>query len=117
MPDPTPADQAVSANAHVCSAIGRAVGSLWQRQNGVRPDSVHTEYVDNVVRCRIEGHAETDATAAAGDGLGTLGYQRLAQAAVSDLTGRTVTGFVAKRVKAGQPATNTFILEPPQTRY
>lgn len=121
MPDPSPEADAPSSTSQVCDQIGRAVGSLWQRRSGVRPTSVDTEYVKDVVRCTINPGAETEADAEAetapSGGLGTIGYQRLAQVAVSEATGRTVTGFVAKRVKEGEPATNAFILEPVRTRH
>lgn len=120
MPDPSPETEAPSANSLVCEEIGRAVGSLWQRRSGVRPNSVRTEYVKDVVRCTIDRGAEPEANGDAEVDTSTLGaltYQRLAQVAVADLTGRTVTGFVAKRVKAGEPATNTFILEPLRVRH
>ena len=119
MPDPSPETDTSSSNSHVCDEIGRAVGSLWQRRSGVRPTSVHTEYVKDVVRCTIDrdAAAEADGEQAAESSLGALSYQRLAAVAVSDLTGRTVTGFVAKRVKEGEPATNAFILEPIRTRH
>ena len=117
MSDPTPEPDARSSQ--VCDEIGRAVGSLWQRRSGVRPNSVHTEYVKDVVRCTIDRNAEAeeDGEQAAESSLGAISYQRLAAVAVADLTGRTVTGFVAKRVKAGEPATNAFILEPIRTRH
>jgi len=119
MPDPSPQTEAApSANSQVCDEIGRAVGSLWQRRSGVRPTSVHTEYVKDVVRCTIEGGDEDGSEPdASTETLGTLTYQRLAQVAVANLTGRTVTGFVAKGVKNGEPARNAFILEPIRTRH
>jgi hypothetical protein len=121
MPDPTPEAETQSAASQVCDEIGRAVGSLWQRRSGVRPNSVETVYVKDVVRCTIdrgpEPEPDADAEPAKDNALGPLAYQRLAAVAVSDLTGRTVTGFVAKRVKDGEPATNSFILEPVRTRH
>lgn len=126
MPDPSPETEAPSSNSRVCDEIGRAVGSLWQRRSGVRPTSVQTEFINDVVRCTIDRGAEVEPAAdgeapepATGksDPLGDVGYQRLAQVAVSEATGRTVTGFIAKRVKEGEPATNSFILEPVRTRH
>jgi hypothetical protein len=118
MPDPSPETDVQSSTSQVCDQIGRAVGSLWQRRSGVRPASVHTEFVNDVVRCTIDRGAEPDADAEpATETLGDLGYQRLAAVAVSEATGRTVTGFIAKRVKDGEPATNAFILEPVRTRH
>jgi hypothetical protein len=64
-----------------------------------------------------EPEADPDAEAPTSDSLGDLAYRRLAQVAVSEATGRTVTGFIAKRVKEGEPATNAFILEPVRTRH
>ena len=113
MSDPSPTAEAVSPATRVCDEIGRAVGSLWQRRDGVRPESVETEYMDNVVRCTIASGGE-DAESGT---LGALTYQRLAKVAVADLTGRTVTGFVAKPSKGGGPVTNAFILEPVRTRH
>jgi hypothetical protein len=119
MPDPSPETEAPSPTSQVCDQIGRAVGSLWQRRSGVRPTSVHTEFVNDVVRCTIDRGAEPEpeAEATGSETLGDLGYQRLAQVAVAEATGRTVTGFIAKRVKDGEPATNAFILEPVRTRH
>jgi hypothetical protein len=119
MPDPSPDTEVKSSTSQACDEIGRAVGALWQRRAGVRPASVHTEFVNDVVRCTIDRGAEPEADAepSNADPLGDLGYQRLAQVAVSEATGRTVTGFVAKRVKDGEPATNSFILEPVRTRH
>jgi hypothetical protein len=125
MPDPSPETDTRSSNTQVCDQIGRAVGSLWQRRSGVRPASVHTEFINDVVRCTIdrgeepevEADADAEAPNGSSDSLGDLAYRRLAQVAVSEATGRTVTGFIAKRVKDGEPATNAFILEPVRTRH
>ncbi len=119
MSDPSPETETGTSTSQVCDEIGRAVGSLWQRRSGVRPNSVQTEYVKDVVRCTIERGAEpeADGDTPAQSTLGALTYQRLAAVAVSDLTGRTVTGFVAKKVKDGEPQTNAFILEPIRTRH
>lgn len=104
----------------VCDEIGRAVGSLWQRRSGTRPASVDTEYVGDVVRCTIEqgipaevAEGESETTPAPAQG----GYDQEAKAAVARLTGRTVVGFIAKRVPDGAPATNAFILEANRTRF
>lgn len=107
----------------VCDQIGRAVGTAWQRRSGARPASVETEYDGDVIRCVIEQGAEpaepTEEPAAAElvDGKPIGGYDQEAKAAVARLTGRTVVGFVAKKVKTGDPATNTFILEANRRRY
>jgi hypothetical protein len=116
MPDPSGQGSVSGATrAEACDQIGRAVSSLWQRRSGVRPASVSTEYVGDVVRCQIEqgegpeDAADADTEDAGVDALGARGYQLQAQAAVRRLTGRKVLAFVAK--SEGEPATNAFILE------
>ena len=107
--------------AQLCDQIGRAVGSLWTRRSGVRPTSVNTEYVGDVVRCTIEDGEtppEPDADAAPqDDAIGEVGYQNQAQAAVRRLTGRTVMGFTLKPIKNTSTVTNAFILERIRTKY
>jgi hypothetical protein len=97
-----------STRPEVCDQIGRAVGSLWQRRSGVKPANVDTEYVGDVVRCRIE---QGDEPKAEGETIPRVVYDREAKAAVAKLTGRTVVGYVGKPVAAGDPAKNAFILE------
>ena len=108
-----------SSRPEICDEIGRAVGSLWQRRSGVRPASVSTEYVGDVVRCTIEqgDGAQADAEGDEAQEMGANAYDHEARAAVAKLTGRTVVGFIAKPVPAGAPATNSFILEANKTRY
>ena len=124
MADPTAeAGTTPPAESQVCEEIGRAVGSLWRRRSGVRPASVSTEYVGDVVRCTIKAGDAADAGEQAEgvesktDSIGPGGYQHHAQAAVARLTGRTVVGFVAKDVKGDTAATNAFILEAVRRKY
>jgi hypothetical protein len=111
----------------VCEEIGRAVGSLRQRSSGMRPTSVQTEYIGDVVRCKIEEkdeatpEAASDETADEGSidsaaGLGSQRYRAQAEAAVARLTKRKVVGFVTK-AGADDETMNTFILEPIRTKY
>ena len=118
--------QANPTKEQLCDQIGRAVGSLWQRRSGVRPPSVTTEYVGDVVRCTIEpgaplAEAEAgDETAADPAALGERGYEDEAQAAVRRLTGRSVKAFIAKPAKRSSEkanTTNTFILERRQVKH
>ena len=117
MGDPSEeASPARTARADVCDQIGRSVGSLWQRRSGIRPASVSTEYVGDVVRCEIrQGESTRDADdGAEEENVSTLnasGYQHGAQAAVERITGRSVRAFIAKRDK-GPGTTQAFILEP-----
>jgi hypothetical protein len=105
--------------SEVCAEIGRAVGSLRQRNSGARPASVRTEYVGDVIRCTIRD-AESDGASeppATGDraSIDTRRYRAGAEAAVTRLTGRRVVGFVAKA--ADEATMNTFILERVRIRY
>jgi hypothetical protein len=95
-----------TSTSQVCDQIGRAVGSLWQRRSGVKPAKVTTEFVGDVVRCTIEEGEASDGA-----------YQLEAQIAVRRLTGRSVTGFIAKPAKSGGNATNAFILDRILTKY
>jgi hypothetical protein len=124
MADPTAEPGATPrAESHVCEEIGRAVGSLWRRRSGIRPASVSTEYVGDVVRCTIKEGDAPEMTELAedaepkSDSIGAGGYQHHAQAAVARLTGRHVVGFVAKDVKGDTAATNAFILEATRRKY
>jgi hypothetical protein len=107
-----------TSTSQVCDQIGRAVGSLWQRRSGVKPAKVTTEFVGDVVRCTIEeGEASDGADADAEADLAPHAYQLEAQIAVRRLTGRSVTGFIAKPAKSGGNATNAFILDRILTKY
>ncbi len=110
---------APAPESNVCEEIGRAVGSLRHRTSGVRPTSVRTEYVGDVVRCTIEekddAPSDEEPTAATGS-LDSHSYKSQAEVAVSRLTKRRVVGFVTKS-KADDETTNTFILERIRTRY
>jgi hypothetical protein len=114
-----PAPEATSPSpgrTQLCDEIGRAVGALWQRRSGVRPTSVATEYVGDVVRCSIsEGEAGDDA-ATDPELIGERRYENEAQAAVRRLTGRTVMGFTHRRAKDTGDVANAFILARQQVR-
>jgi hypothetical protein len=118
MPDPSPqsADTAPT-RSQICDEVGRAVGSLWQRRSGVRPASVSTEYVDDVVRCTIEGGDGSPEGDEAGNSLLPRAYELEARAAVVRLTGRDVKGYIDKAAKGDSAATNAFILERARIKY
>ena len=124
MDDPSQQESpARSSKDQVCDEIGRAVGSAWQRRCGVRPTSVSTEYVGDVVRCTIEpgdpaaAESEDSETVPETASLGDRSYEHEAQSAVRRLTGRTVKGFVAKEGKGPSGVTNAFILERVRVKY
>jgi hypothetical protein len=114
-----PSEAAIPARptrGDVGDQIGRTVSSLWLRRSGVRPASVSTEYVGDVVRCQIRQgdppHDLTDGTADDRriDSIDSRGYQHQAQAAVERLTGRRVLAFIAKGDE-NELARNVFILD------
>lgn len=118
MSGPTPEAQAPrSAQVALCDEIGRAVGALWQRRCGVRPSTISTEYVGDVVRCTIDEGSDSADPAALDDLLDDRHYEREAQAAVRRLTGRPVMGFTQKRATAGTQVKNAFILARAPKRY
>ncbi len=109
--------------ASVTAEIERSVGSIWQRRSGTRPSSVNTEINGDSVRCVIEeGEPEAAEPVTDGDapelaGTDSNAYQHEASAAVSRITKRTVSAYIAKRdSKTGHP-TQTFILERIRVKY
>jgi hypothetical protein len=123
MSGPSPASSTDrSSRSQISDEVARAVGALWQRRSGVRPASVTTEYVGDVVRCTIEPGADAEPTGEDGDAsaqelLPAYRYEQEAQASVSKLTGRNVTAFVAKADKKDLAVTNAFILERTRTKH
>jgi hypothetical protein len=100
------------------------VGSIWQRRTGARPNSVSTKIEGDAVRCVIEEGKptaeETEALAADESevaGTDSNAYQHEASAAISRITKRTVSAYIAKRDKKTGLATQTFILERVRTKY
>ena len=120
MEDPNPqATLDRPTRSDLCDQVGRAVGSLWQRRSGVRPASISTEWVGDVVRCTIEeGEPSTDEEGTTPqDGLEARPYQDEAQAAVRRVTGRSVIGFVSKSGKKDSAVTQAFILAKPHVKH
>src|SRR4051812_16280467 len=112
MADPIEAGPERTTRSDICDQVGRSVGSLWQRRFGSRPSSVSTEYVGDVVRCRIEpGQADGEDSAEAEAPIPARVYEQEAQAAVARLTSRKVAAFVAKQPNNDPATTNVFILE------
>jgi len=98
--------------------LNRALGSVWARHTGQRPDSIDTEVKGDLIKCVIE-EAEADAERSDDDApLLTVSAQRgEAIASVRRATRRRVVGFVTKQNKQTGTWTQTFILEPTPTRF
>jgi hypothetical protein len=122
MSDPNGQAAVPDTRTEVCNEIDRMMTSLWQRRSGVRPASVTTEYVGNVVRCEIqEGHPPSpaddgDAEDPIVSSIDTRGYQIEARRGVERFTHRTVLGFITKR-SDDLPARDTFVLEAARIRH
>ena len=120
MDDSSPQASAdLPTRTQLCDQVGRAVGSLWQRRSGVRPASISTEWVGDVVRCTIEeGEASPESEdASPQDNLEVRPYEDEAQAAVRRVTGRSVIGFVSKSDKKDAAVTQAFILAKPHVKH
>jgi hypothetical protein len=114
--DPSTQQAPGTAQSDVCDEIGRGLAALWQLRDGARPTSVECEYVGDAVRCTIvRGDADAEAETPENP-LGEHGYASRARRLVAGATGRPVRGFVVAKVKAGEPAKNSFLLEPIRTR-
>ena len=118
MSEPASASEARSRES-VSDEIGRSLSSIWHRRDGSGPVTIETEYVGDVVRCVIhEGDPPADRPADHPTGsTDSIGYRHEAQSTVARLTRRSVKAYVAKRDKKTGRATNTFIVEPIQTKY
>ena len=107
------------ARADVSEQIGRSLSSIWQRREGVRPVTVETEYVGDVVRCVIqpgEPSAE-EAEEARTDPSEATSYDREARGAVARCTKRSVFAYIAKENSKTDQVTNTFILEAIRVKH
>jgi hypothetical protein len=121
MREPSNETSGSPTRADLCVEIDRMMTSLWQRRSGVRPVSVSTEYVGDVVRCRIEeGESPPDGDdapeVAIVNSIDTRGYKHEAQGLVERLTKRRVLGFIAKHPD-DHLSTNAFILEAVRVRH
>jgi hypothetical protein len=113
-----------SASDRTSNEIARSLGTVWTRYSGTRPKSTSVEMGRNTVKCVIEeGTAEPDL-----DGNGepshdpelspdSAGFGYSAAAAVARVTGRKVIGFIPKRDKQAETASQTYILDQPRRRY
>jgi hypothetical protein len=123
MSDPKATADEAAPETSVATEIGRSVGSIWQRRAGTRPANVSTEINGDAIRCVIEEGEAVPEEAAADEeapelgGTDTNAYRHEASAAVSRITKRTVSAYIAKTDKKTGHATQTFILERVRTKY
>jgi hypothetical protein len=120
MSDPTVVPGASRARADVSEQIGRSLSTIWQRREGVRPVTIETEYVGDVVRCVIqpgEPSAEEADEPRAADPPDAKSYDREAQGTVARLTKRSVFAYIAKENSKTDQVTNTFILEAIRVKH
>jgi hypothetical protein len=100
----------------VVAELTRSLSTIWQRHSGGKPSSASTEIATNSVKFVL-----ADAVATIGDervegddgnrSPNTPGYKNEAIAAVRRITGRKVVGFVPKRNKKTDEASDTYVLE------
>ena len=115
-PEAIPADTR-SDSEEIALQIGRSLGSIWERRDGARPDSVATDFEVNVVRCVIEpGPTPKDGERIDGS-TDSSAYRHEAIEMVSRLTRRRVTAMIAKSDTKTGVARNTFTLERAHMRF
>ena len=112
---------AVDPNSEVKAELTRSLNSIWQRHAGGKPSSCEAELKGDSVRfvmhdavSGIGGEPATDGEAASDESTGSpnsVEYQIEAIAAVRRITKRNVRGFIPKRNKKTDIASDTYILE------
>ncbi len=114
--------EAVSAdpNSEVKAELTRSLNSIWQRHAGGKPSSCSTELKGDSVRFVMQDAVSgiggepsdgEDATDAPTGSPNSVEYQIEAIAAVRRITKRNVRGFIPKRNKKTDIASDTYILE------
>ena len=114
--------EAVSAdpNSEVKAELTRSLNSIWQRHAGGKPSSCSTELKGDSVRFVMQdavsgiGAEPSDGEDTADAPTGSpnsVEYQIEAIAAVRRITKRNVRGFIPKRNKKTDIASDTYILE------
>ncbi len=114
-----------AGTSDLSNEIGRSVGAVWQRHGGGRPSSITTEFKGDVVTCTMHDAVSTIGIEvddeAEGDGAkdddgpprspNSNRYRNEAMATMRRLTGRKVLGFIPKRNKQTDAATDVYVLE------
>lgn len=114
---PTPQAEPVSER------LSRSLTTIWHEHAGARPSSVSVELSGDRVRFVMQDAISSIVTEPTENGDGTpeirspdsLLYQHEAQRAVARITGRRVRGFIPRRDKKTDVATDIYILEPVHT--
>lgn len=110
---------AVDANAEVRAELTRSLNSIWQRHAGGKPSSCEAALNGDTVKFVMHDAVSGIGAAAEGDEAAdapvgspnSIEYQIEAIAAVRRITRRNVRGFIPKRNKKTDEASDTYILE------
>lgn len=120
MSDPSTSAPAEDANAELKSELSRSLTSIWQRHAGGKPSSCETELKSDSVKFVMHdavsgiGAKEDEDAEATDEPAGSpnsIDYRNEAIAAVRRITKRNVRGFIPKRNKKTDEASDTYILE------
>ena len=118
MSDPSTSGPAEDANAELKSELSRSLNSIWSRHNGGKPSSCDTELkadsVKFVMHDAVSGIGADPDEPENGEEPGSpdsIDYRNEAIAAVRRITKRNVRGFIPKRNKKTDEASDTYILE------
>jgi hypothetical protein len=123
MSDPSTEPVEVDPNSEIKAELTRSLNSIWSRHNGGKPSSCDTELKGDSVKFVMhdavsgigadadetaDGDAPTDEPVGSPD---SVDYRNEAIAAVRRITKRNVRGFIPKRNKKTDEASDTYILE------
>ncbi len=120
MSDPSTEAVTVDPNSEVKAELTRSLNSIWQRHAGGKPSSCSTELKGDSVRFVMQdavsgiGAPPSDGDGESDEPTGSPNsneYQIEAIAAVRRITKRNVRGFIPKRNKKTDIASDTYILE------
>lgn len=116
-PSTTPPDGRTSTEA--TDQLTRSLTSIWQRHAGCKPSAVSMEIKGDVVTFVMQDAVSGIGTAVSEDDADSAArspdsseYSLEAIAAVRRVTRRNVRGFIPKRNKKTDVASDTYILEP-----
>jgi hypothetical protein len=120
MSDPSTEAPVEDANAEVKAELTRSLNSIWQRHSGGKPSSTDTELKGDSVKFVMHdavsgiGNEAAEGEEASDEPVGSpdsVEYRNEAIAAVRRITKRKVRGFIPKRNKKTDEASDTYILE------
>jgi len=115
-------DQGGPDDQTTSNEIARSLANVWYRFSGRRPSAMSVEVSRDSVRCVIEDDPAEGATgdgapAGTDSGLGSSRFGYDATAAITRATGRRVIAFIPKRDRDTRIVTQTYIFDPPRTRF